>query len=197
MTGIGGMVVLFLLMIAPDHPGQDHPPTNGPDAAVDCGTSSLYTMMRLEGFEIPFDDLCGRMVGGTNRSHSLKELRDVARSNGLALRGVKLENAGLDFDRPALVYLDRKPHGHFVVVRPVGHSGTMVQMIDPNLSPVVMDATRLYAMPDWTGLALMPGRTDWFLMGSIACASVALAIVVGSLVSHRRRVTRSVSREVA
>ena len=156
-----------------------------PAATVDCGTSSLYTLLRLEGKGVAFDILCKRMPGGAQRAHTLAELRDCAHSFGLRLRGVRLPVRRESLDRPMLVFLDQKPHGHFVVVRPVGHSGNLVQVFDPGLEPAVMDAAALFASPEWTGIALVPEGNDPLII--LTTILVVLLVVVSCSWLLRRR----------
>jgi hypothetical protein len=85
------------------------------------------------------------------------------------------------------VFLARGRHGHYVVLRPVGHTGKLVQVLDPNEEPVVLDAARLYASPEWTGLALVPARPNWTarVVGTIGAA--ALAVLGVARLARRRR----------
>ena len=57
--------------------------------------------------------------------------------------------------------MKRTQHGHFLVIRPVGHTGKLVQIVDSLQSPEVIDKSVLLASPEWTGLALVPGRISW------------------------------------
>ncbi len=88
----------------------------------------------------------------------MADLRDAARAHGLVLTGVTLRRDGAAPDRPALVFMKREGHGHFLIIRPVGHSGRLVQIIDTIGDPSITDAAELYATPQWTGIALVPTR---------------------------------------
>ena len=71
------------------------------------------------------------------------------------MSGVLLKKREDAIDRPMLVFLRRKGHGHYVVVRPVGHTGKLVQVIDNFGPPEVVDKATLLASPVWTGIALL------------------------------------------
>ena len=101
-------------------------------------------------------------------------------------------------DRPAIAFLERDGHGHYAVVRPVGHSGKLVQIIDAaEGDPIVMDATDLYALRQWTGLALVPRRPNWPFRvaagaAAIACFSLIAILFVRPILSRRIGGRRSV-----
>lgn len=64
-----------------------------------------------------------------------------------------------------------------MVVRPVGHTGKLVQVLEANTIPVIVDAKDLFSSPEWTGLALVPSRPNWparILGGVSAIAAVGL-----------------------
>jgi hypothetical protein len=57
-----------------------------------------------------------------------------------------------------IVFLKRPQHGHFQVVRPVGHTGKLAQVIDASSSPEIVDRLAMFTSPEWTGIALVPDR---------------------------------------
>jgi hypothetical protein len=74
------------------------------------------------------------------------------------------------------------------VIRPVGHSGKLVQVLDPNRDPEVLDADRLERSRSWTGLALVPrrsSRSGQVFAGLLALGAAAAALPV--LRQARRR----------
>ncbi len=137
---------------------QDPPsPTDaGPQAGYACGPMSLTTLLRLEGVHTTLDQVNARLAA--RPAHSLVELRQAARDLGLELRGVRIDPKAWPLDRPALVRLDRGGIGHFVVVRPIGHTGELAQVIDVVDGVRVEDARRFFASKEWTGVALIPAR---------------------------------------
>jgi ABC-type bacteriocin/lantibiotic exporter with double-glycine peptidase domain len=163
--------------------GVTDPPSD--IAKYDCGTIALHTLLALDGRATPIDTLRTRLPAPSSRGHSMAELRDAARSFGLTLTGVKLSRSGRAPDRPALVFLKRDDHGHFLVVRPVGHSGKLIQIIDSTGDPIVRDAVDLYASPQWTGLALVPARPNWPLRVAVSLLTVSGLVFVVLLLASR------------
>jgi hypothetical protein len=150
----------------------------------DCGTIALHTLLVIEGRSLGVDELRARMPPLALRGRSIAELRDAARATGLQLVGVSLAKGTRAPDRPALVFFRRGEHGHFAVIRPVGHSGKLIQVIDIAEAPTVMDASDLYASPEWTGLALIPRRPNpaFVLLATLLAVSgsILLALLVSS-----------------
>ena len=50
---------------------------------------------------------------------------------------------------------------YFLVIRPIGHTGKLVQVIDSDQPTRVMDKADLIASDQWTGLVLVPRRMNW------------------------------------
>jgi hypothetical protein len=136
-------------------------------ALYDCGTQALYTLLQLEGRPTDLRRLESHLPVPTPRGYSMGQLRDAAGFCGLELIGVRLRGGARAPDRPALAFLKRGPHGHFVVIRPVGHTGKLVQVIDPSGPIDVTDAANLYASREWTGLALIPARPNWSVRATL------------------------------
>ncbi len=194
---IGMIAALLLLAIIPRAHG--HEPSNEPEEPrYDCGTKALYFLLRLEGISADLDsiaaDLDRRSPVKANsgpdseprRDRSMLELREAAGRFGLKLDGIRIPGGKLAPSRPAIAYIDRKPHGHFVVVKPVGHTGSLVQVLDGESEPEVIDAARLYASESWTGLALVPRRQDRTFRWIGATASLAVVGFLTSRVLRRR-----------
>lgn len=144
-------------------------------AQYDCGTIALHSLLVLEGSQTPINQLRVRLSATTHGGLSMADLRDAAWTFGLDLTGVRLPPSGDALDRPAIVFLRGRDHGHFLVVRPVGHSGKLIQVIDSTGGPLVMDAVDLYASEQWTGLALVLSRPNWPLR-----LAVGAMVVFGS-----------------
>jgi len=142
-------------------------------AGVSCGAISLAALTRLEGRPIALDEINSRL--SRKSAHSLLELRDAARRSGTVLRCVHIGMNDWPLDRPALVHLDRRGVGHFVVIRPVGHSGKLVQILDPASGVEVVDALQLFSSPEWTGAGLVPLR---FTEGFVARKTMFVSIFI-------------------
>ena len=89
------------------------------DPAIDCGPAALWALGSVEGHAIDFDMLAARLPQ-RREGHSMKELRDVARSYGLNLEGIYVGKQISLIDRPMLVFIKDKDAKieHFLVVRP-------------------------------------------------------------------------------
>src|SRR5262249_50665333 len=104
----------------------------GPDdEALDCGPNSLYLLLQLSGYRADLDTLKRLLPSRPPPGYSMLELKAAARANGLRLRGIRFGKRDVPLDRPAIAFLNHSGSGHFVVLRPVGVTGTMVQIIEP------------------------------------------------------------------
>lgn len=160
------------------------------DGTMDCGTMALYALLRLEGHPAEPVALSMRLRPSSDAGPSLKELRGTASAYGMTLRGVLLNKDKRSIDRPMIVFLKRAQHGHFQVLRPVGHTGELVQVIDANTSPFVVDKVALFAAPEWTGIALIPERRRHWP------TRIALAVIGGAAVAGLGWITLRWRREV-
>jgi ABC-type bacteriocin/lantibiotic exporter with double-glycine peptidase domain len=149
----------------------------------DCGTLSLYHLLRLEGRAVGLERLRSLLGEMPTDGYSFRELRDAANRCGLALDAVVLPKARSAIRGPMLVFLKGSSEGHFVVMRPVGHTGKLVQLIDGDLKPSVLDADQLFNAPAWKGLALVPRRIN-IISVVLACVSFAC---FGAILAKFRR----------
>ena len=169
----------------PDSPGPN-------EAGVDCGTKALYFLLRLEGRSTDPARIVAALDGVAAPSEtkepvqgrSMRDLRDAAGRLGIKLDGVRWPSGPTPPDRPVIAFLDRKPHGHFVTVRPVGHSGKLVQVFDGETDPKVIDAAKLIATSEWTGLILAPRRANW--LARLAGVGVAVALMAWPIARYSR-----------
>jgi len=168
-------------------------------ADFDCATMALHALFALEGRPTAVDSVRRLLPRMDPRGYSMAELRDGARAGGLDLDGVRLARGDRAPDRPAIVFFDRDGHGHYAVVRPVGHSGKLIQIIDAaEGDPIVMDATDLYALRQWTGLALVPRRPNWpFRLATggaiVSCLTLVAVLFAMPILSRRFGQRRPVS----
>lgn len=178
---VWALLLAVLQIVAGRASAEGEPVERG---AFDCGTLALYTLLRLEGHHLDLKVFEARLPAPRDRGYSMEELRSAARSFDIELSGVQIIRSDRAPDRPILAFLRHQPHGHYLVIRPVGHSGRLVQVLDPNRSPYVLDATSLYDSPEWTGIALLPERPRWRVwtsIGFILAASLAVLIRVRRL----------------
>ncbi len=142
---------------------------SAPAETMDCGTLALTQLLEIEARPSDWNLVAARLGPTPRGGHSMSELRDVASQLGLTLSGVQLMLQQQPLDRPALVMVKRRDAGHYLVIRPVGTTRQLVQILDGVQAPEIMDVTELVALPGWTGLALIPHRIGWsrWALGSL------------------------------
>ena len=156
----GGLILIFGMVLGGGSNGDEPSPTL--PEANDCGTIALYQFLQIESRPTTWNGIVAQLGQPPRAGHSLRELRDVACHFGLELAGTRLEMAKQQpLDRLAIFFVKRGIAGHFFIVRPVGTTGKLVQILDGVEPPEVMDCTELTNLPGWTGLALMPRRMSW------------------------------------
>jgi hypothetical protein len=158
----------------------------GPPSLGDCGAVALYNLLALEGCPADFDKIVSRLPSARPGGYSMKELRAVAATFGLRLTGVRLNKDDRSIDRPMLVYLKLGQGEHFLVIRPVGHTGKLVQLIDSVEPPQILDKSYVFSSVQWTGLALVPARPNWLARIAMALLVVALGLLLLRVASRLR-----------
>jgi hypothetical protein len=172
------------LVIAFAISGRVNPRADSPKTEPwDCGTFALYHLLKLESRPTDLVRLRSVLPAPGAAGHSLRYLRDAARRFGLPLDAVVLPKRRSAIKGPILMFVKRDREGHFIVVRPVGHTGHLVQVLDGERLPIVIDADRPFASPSWTGLALVPRRTNYLAVA----AGWLSAVCMGAYVLRRRR----------
>ncbi len=89
-----------------------------------------------------------------------------------------------------LVYLKQGEHGHFIVVRPVGRMGKMVQVLDNDQDVLVTDLTDLTSAVEWAGLSLRPIHVDWPGRFGVVSAIIASCLCLALIRKMRKIVSR-------
>jgi ABC-type bacteriocin/lantibiotic exporter with double-glycine peptidase domain len=180
------MAGLCLLLIATGWPGPARSFGEAPESdASDCGAFALYHLLKIEGRATNLQQINSALGVPGVRGHSFRDLRAAAHRFGLSLDALVVAKEPSAMRAPALFFLRSGDDGHFVVVRPVGHTGRMVQVLDGDRAPVVVDAVWLFAWPSWTGLALVPRRAN-DLAVLAACVSLLSAIALACRTLRRR-----------
>ena len=123
--------------------------------SFDCGVNALYVILRLESRPVTIDRLLSALPARHPDGYSMAELSAASRSLGLSLEGVRFVKGDKALDRPAIAFFKDEKGGHFAVLRPVGTTGTMVQVIDPPSAPWIADYDRVLASKPWTGRILI------------------------------------------
>ena len=137
---------------------------------------SLYLLLRLNGRPTELEVLESRLPAPTPEGFSMLDLRKAAKSCGLELAAYSLGRGERPPDRAFLAFVKVGGHGHYLVVRKCGHTGKMIQVIDPSRGVAVMDASELFNSHDWTGLLLLPRPMIWPYQLALIWASTLPAI---------------------
>jgi len=124
-------------------------------APMDCGVNSLILLSSLESRPISLQGIEAVLPPRHPEGYSMAELVSAAAGRGLKLQGMRLGRDSPPLDRPAIAFMQDSRHGHFLVLRPVGTTNTMIQIIDPPHAPRVVEYTDLVRMPAWTGKLLV------------------------------------------
>ena len=123
---------------------------------IDCGVDALFILLWLEGRQATLDRLDAALPPRRPDGYSMGELKAAAANLGLILDGVRFNKGDKPLKRPAIAFLEDGSAGHFAVLRPVGTTGTMVQVIDPPHVPWIADYERILSTRSWTGRILVP-----------------------------------------
>jgi hypothetical protein len=141
---------------------------------LDCGVNALFVLLNLEGHPSSVDQLLSALPAPQPAGYSMAELAAAARSRGLPLDGVRLAKGDPSPVRPVIAFLNDPRGGHFAVLRPVGTTRTMVQVIDPPSAPWIADLDRVVGSKNWTGKILTP-RAPWIRRAAPAALSLTAA----------------------
>jgi hypothetical protein len=144
---------------------------------LDCGASALFVLLRFEKRPVTLDRLESALPPRHPKGYSMAELASAAASLGLDLEGVRYTKGDKALTRPAIAFLKDPRGGHFAVLRPVGTTGTMVQVIDPPGVPWIADYDRICSSKSWTGRILVP-RDPWILRNAIPALIAAAGFVM-------------------
>ena len=155
-----------------------------------CGPLALTILLRLEGSDVGLDRIDSDLGEPSRQGHSLAELARAADRLGYPLGGIRIAPGDGPIRHPALAHLMRDGQGHFVVVRPLAGSDSLVQVIDPAVGSSITSLDILIANPGWTGVALARDRSRWRRAASLAmivASGIAYLIGGAARVGQRRR----------
>jgi hypothetical protein len=171
----------IILGLIQGHAEASADPNARSEQANDCGVRALYLLADLEGSRYTLSEIQNALGEIPARGFSMEDLRDAALRLGLKLEGAKLRDDIRSIDRPMIVLARRGEHYHYVVVRPVGSTGRLAQILDSAWNPEILPIEEMLASSDWTGLALIPERPNWpaRIAGGVAIASGALLAGMG------------------
>ena len=103
----------------------------------------------------------------------MAELAVAARTLGFGLDGVWLDEGDNVLTRPVIAFLKTARGGHFAVLRPVGTTGTMVQVIDPPGVSRIVYYTEVLSATSWTGRIYRARPMDRSVQVPRACRRLA------------------------
>ncbi|RUL81427.1 cysteine peptidase family C39 domain-containing protein [Tautonia sociabilis] len=196
-TRVARLLVLFGLIaglcVTPREPASATGPARDasaePGAGHSCGALALALFGRLQGLAWDPAEVDRRLGPDSGPGHSMAQLIRTANAMGLSLRGVRLDPAAWPMSGPAILHLQRGRAGHFVVIRPVGQSGRLVQLLDPPSTSEVLELDRLARSPEWTGAAIVArpafGASPWGLL--VAGAAFVLVGIAAMRTRDRSR----------
>lgn len=185
-----GLLVVLALAQAPRGATAEGVKAERVPLDPDCGVSALYLLLLDSGRNEPLARVLEAMPRAHQRGHSLAELRSAASTLGLALDGYRLTKSDFPLPDPVLADLRSGNEGHFVVLRPVGTTGTAVQVLDFPKEPIVVDYDQLTSSPSWTGMVLKP-RTVFDLARTYAWLVPAAIAAIIAWRAIRQRARRS------
>lgn len=182
-------VALICLGLAGQMPATAPPAlAESSEPQFDCGPHTLFLLLRTLGFDVGVEELERILPPRHPEGYSMAELQAAARAFGLRLRGVRFDREDVPLDRPAIARLDQGTAGHFVLLRPVGRTGTMVQILEPQFAPSITDYGPLISGPAWTGQLLVPTSR----MERLAPYLIASALLAGAFALARPACRRAV-----
>ena len=83
----------------------------------------VYHVLHLTGRPTELDDIRSALPEPAHGGRSILELRNAAATCGLRLDAVVLPKRRSAISGPTLLFVKQRKEGHFMVVRPVGHTG--------------------------------------------------------------------------
>ncbi len=187
------ILLAFAISNCSTYPDSASPDDDSQAAELDCGTMTLSVLLNLSGRRASFDEVSNSLSSASDHGHSLLDLQEVATRFGLHTTGYQWQDHRSRPNKPCISLVRNfDGSGHFILLNPVGRSGTLVQIVDPPLHPRIVDFADLAEYYDWTGEILMPspGVNPW-----IVCLSL-LAGVVGALLGIRAMWGRLTKRTI-
>jgi ABC-type bacteriocin/lantibiotic exporter with double-glycine peptidase domain len=133
---------------------------------LDCGANALFVLLRLEGRPVTLAQLERALPPRRTEGYSMAELAASSAALGFRLDGVRFGKGDQVLTRPVIAFFKSAEGGHFAVLRPVGTTGTMVQVIDPPHVSRIVDYTQVLSAKSWTG-RILTARDAWIVRNMI------------------------------
>jgi hypothetical protein len=156
---------------------------------VTCAVEALYLYLQTVSREVPLRKLASEFSPPNRGGHSMYEIARVARRHGVGLTGIALKGRSRTLREPMIAYLKRSDHSHFVVLRPIGTSGELVQVLDPSGGIRSVDYDAFQKIAGWTGMVLVRTKPSLFLRATPWLISSVVGVLVarGVVAMVRRR----------
>ncbi len=132
----------------------------------DCGVNAIFVLLSLQRRPVSLDRIISALPRRQAEGHSMVELATASADLGLEVEGVRFGKGDKALEQPAIAFFRDGKSGHFAVLRPVGTTGTMVQVIDPPRAPLITDYDRLVSDESWTNRILIC-RRSWIVRNQI------------------------------
>jgi ABC-type bacteriocin/lantibiotic exporter with double-glycine peptidase domain len=161
---------------------------------TDCGARALFLLLRELGRDISLKDVVRILPAHRLSGSSMLELANASNRLGVPLEGITLQRNNKPLRASAIAFIESPPVGHFVYLRPVGFTGTLVQIIDPPRIPRIMDYNQLMSRKYWTGRILIPAK-PWYQKHAMSLTLVGIALLLG-ITQKRRLFGSTVSRNL-
>ena len=153
---------------------------------LDCGAARLYLLHRLQGHRghprSTRDSIATLAFRWLLDGRALRSLQRAGPPTRGSTSCRRRQGSGCSRHR---VPSERRKGGHYVVLRPVGTTGTMVQVIEPPHAPWITDYRRLFAARPWTGRILLP-REPWLVRHAVSLLTALACVTLLALGLPRR-----------
>ncbi len=154
-----------------------------------CAFISLFHLLSSQKKEkINASELLEKFPLPSVRGHSMRDIIEVARSEGVSLTGSWIDPTQFSIKEPAILFLEEDKHGHFITVLPVGNTGMYVQIIDGYKFPKTVHVKSIRSLPGWTGKALSIDhtKTKLIILVSISLSTIIMLIVFYKYTKNHR-----------
>ena len=157
---------------------------------LDCGVNALFMLFHLQGHKVTLDRLEAALPAQRHPDgYSLAELKAAAAVLGMNLEGIQLDKGDKPPGYPAIAFVRDARGGHFAIIRPVGNTGSMIQVIDPPSAPWIADYKDIVSEKVWTGRVLVP-QDAWIVRNWISGLAVVAGFALLALAVRRTRASQ-------
>jgi len=120
-----------------------------------CGAMCILVLARLQESTVDLPAIQAELGPPSFAGHSIKQMASALEALGMPCSAVSVLPSDWPIQGMGIFHTQNGERGHYVVVRPVGHSGQLAQVLDPTGSVLVEDYEALAQAPGWTGSCLL------------------------------------------